>query len=118
MLDENVSFELVRYLRGKVYNVSILPKGASDKKLALISIQEKRVLVTNDSDFTDPGLYTSSELYSLIWIRIPQVEKDLLTQSFQKFLSEYKQDYKGRFFLIDKLKWDVSNLAIKIDYKL
>lgn len=47
-------------------------EGLPDVRLAHIAFNEKRVLVTNDSDFADPIFYTCDDLYALIWLQVRQ----------------------------------------------
>lgn len=51
LLDENVHSQLGSFLKASSYNVLIAPKGSSDTVIAELSLAQKRILVTNDSDF-------------------------------------------------------------------
>ncbi|MEK6860878.1 MAG: DUF5615 family PIN-like protein, partial [Nanoarchaeota archaeon] len=83
LLDENVRIELSRFLKTQGFNFTFAPKGATDKQLALISKKEQRILVTNDEDFQ---WFTKDEIYSVIWLWIPQNDPKSLISSFKKLI--------------------------------
>lgn len=107
LIDENVRIELSLFLKREGYNVKTIPKGSSDTQVAFLSKSEKRILVTNDVDFTDPELYSSKNLYALIWLRIPQAEKEMLISSFHKLISEQQRNYSGKLICLQSDSWDV-----------
>lgn len=107
LIDENVRIELSSFLKKEGYDVKIAPKGSSDTQVASLSKSDKRILVTNDMDFTDPGLYSSKDLYALIWLRIPQAEKEALISSFHRLVSEYQENYGGKFIILQSDFWNV-----------
>lgn len=51
LLDENVRFDLYRFLQSKGDDVTRAHTSTSDRFLAQRSLQERRVFVTNDQDF-------------------------------------------------------------------
>ena len=89
LLDENVRFELLAFLESKGIGVKVVPKGSPDERVASLSKREKRVLVTNDGDFTEPGLYSKEKLFALVWLRIDQGDSEGLVDSFESFLSKF-----------------------------
>lgn len=117
LLDENVRIELFHFLSGEGYDIRISPKGITDQKVAFICKKEHLVLVTNDSDFTDPELYSRDELFAVVWLRIPQFDDNKLIHSFNKLLTEYKKDYEGKLFLLVDNSWEVYNLWIAIELR-
>lgn len=79
----------------------MVSKGLSDKKVAEICLKEKRILVTNDEDFQE---YAKDEIYSVIWLRIPQNKPDVLIKSFEKLLSEFSK-FAGRIIILSESGW-------------
>lgn len=79
----------------------MVSKGFSDKKVAEICLKEKRILVTNDGDFQE---YAKDEIYSVIWLRIPQNKPDVLIKSFEKLLSECMK-FAGRIVILNETDW-------------
>lgn len=60
LLDENVRAELLNFLQTKKYDAACAPKGATDKALAQQSLEEHRILITNDEDFC---WYAETEIF-------------------------------------------------------
>ena len=101
IIDENVRSELYVFLK-EFSDVKLAPKGSPDKKIADISKSEKRILVTNDKDFSDSKLY-SNKLYSVIILKIPQAESSLLLQLFSEHVLKYPfSSFKGKLFELQK----------------
>lgn len=110
LLDENVRIELYRYLNSEGFDVQYAPKSTKDSKIALISKQEKRILVTNDADFIE---YEIDDIFSIVWLRIPQNEPKTLIFSFAKLLKEFK-DFKGKLVILIPNDWSVVNLWVDV----
>lgn len=85
LLDENVRIELAEFLVSRGMDSLSLPKGASDRALASVSKREKRVLVTNDSDFS---VCAPTQVFGVVWLRIPQNDSVLLLDQFEKLLTQ------------------------------
>ena len=101
LLDENVKKDLLKFLKSERYDVAFKPKGLSNGKLAEFSKSEKRVLVTNDSHFTDSFIFPKDKIFSIIWLRIPQDKPSALLESFTILLKDKSkpEDFEG--FLIE-----------------
>lgn len=102
LLDENVRIELFRFLKTKKHDVACAPKGATDKEIARQSLEQRYILVTNDEDFC---WYAESEIFGVVWLRLPQHDAELLCNSFAKLLSECKQ-FGGKLILLKPNIWD------------
>lgn len=94
--------ELGRFLKTKEHDVVCAPKGVTDKKIARQSLEQRRILVTNDEDFC---WHAESEIFAVIWLRLPQHDAELLRNSFAKLLSECSQ-FKGKLILLKPNAWD------------
>ncbi|MBI2195983.1 DUF5615 family PIN-like protein [Candidatus Daviesbacteria bacterium] len=101
LLDENVKRVLFRHLASKEFDVKIPPKSAKDTVVAKISKQEKRILVTNDSDFQ---WYDKDQIHSVILLNIPQNDTKSLISSFEKLLKEFN-NFRGRIVLLEVNRW-------------
>lgn len=88
ILDENVHRKLERFLLSKNYDVCIIPKGAKNGVLAAKSKTEKRIFVTNDSDFTT---YSKESIFCVNWLRIPQFKPESLSLFFEDVKKHCKQ---------------------------
>ena len=91
--------------------MTLVPKGETDSRSAEISKSEKRVLITNDSDFSDLELYTQDSLFAVIWLRVPQSDKNGLLMSFHKLLSECKENFEGKLFMVEVDSWEMYPLG-------
>lgn len=101
LLDENVRKELLPFLQKMGFSVRIAPKGSSDETLTSISIKEKRILVTNDEDFSE---YPKSAIFAVVWLKIPQNDPKSLLKMFNQLIKECK-DFKGKLIVLEKNKW-------------
>jgi len=109
LLDENVKAVLSRFLKSEGFDVKLAPKTTSDSKLALISKKEARILVTNDEDFR---WYNETQVFSIILLKIPQTDNQVLLESFTKLLSEFNK-FIGRFVVLETDRWRDSPLLKK-----
>lgn len=102
LIDENVRAKLYRFLKQKGFDVKLAVKGTSDKMLSNISKSEKRVLVTNDEDFSES---TKEEVYAVVWLKIAQNDKNTLLKSFETLLRK-KINFAGKLVILYDGKWD------------
>ena len=84
LLDENVHAGLYKFLRKKSIDVVPVPRAISDEQIALISKKEKRILITNDEDFTE---YRQDAIFAVIWLCIPQGDLKVLLSSFERLMN-------------------------------
>ena len=98
LLDENVHHNLYNFLKKSRFDVKIPRKGLTDTEISKLSLKENRILITNDSDFE---VIPKKDIYSVIILKIPQSDIDLLTNSFTKLLNK-KVAYKGKLIEITK----------------
>ena len=102
LLDENVRIELSNFLKRRGIDVKLHTKSATDSFVASLSKREQRVLVTNDEDFCE---CSKDEIYSVVWLRLPQNDSEGLVRSFEKLLGSYK-NFPGRLVVLRRGKWD------------
>ncbi len=107
LLDENVRHELLSWLQTKKYDVVSALKGATDKQLAQQSLKQHRVLVTNDEDFC---WQAESEIFAVVWLRLPQYNAELLQSSFAILLTECAQ-FEGTLILLKPHAWNQASLG-------
>lgn len=70
LADENVKGRLIRWLRKRGHEVSVAPKGFKNSRLFSLARDEERVLVTNDTDFLNTGLYPPAGSPGRIVLRV------------------------------------------------
>src|SRR3989338_7776612 len=101
--DENVKKRLEIFLKQQGFDVVSKPKGLSNGKLAEFSKLEKRVLVTNDTDFSNLEQLSSDKIFSVVWLRIPQDKPESLIPAFSKLLKETtSSEFEGRLFILKR----------------
>lgn len=113
LLDENVTAELAKFLQSQGLSVKSAPKTSPDSHLALLSKTEKRILVTNDEDFAD---YSKGNIFSVLWLKIPQNDPKSLISSFTKLIKEFNK-FSGRLVILEVQKWTDFSLPKDIYYK-
>lgn len=86
----------------------LVPKSSTDKQIAAISLKEKRILVTNDSDFS---FFTKDEVFGLIWLKVPQKDLHTLISSFKKMLEECT-NYQGFLIFLEVSKWKAKKIPV------
>lgn len=106
LLDENVRIELFKFLDSKGFDVKTLPKGVPDSFFIKASKREKRILVTNDKDFSR---YTEEEIFSLILLKIPQKDVNALVTQFEKLFQEHRV-FEKKFIALYSDEWEITPL--------
>ena len=108
--DENVKKRLENFLILKGFDVINSSKRSSDEKLASISKSDKRVLVTNDTHFSDSFLFPKEKIFSVVLLKIPQDKPDALLKSFSKLLKSKSkpEDFEGFLITLKEDKFEVS----------
>ena len=107
--DENVKKRLEKFLIQQGFDVTIASKKTPDDKLAQLSKSEQRVLITNDNDFVE---LSEENIFSIVWLRIPQDKPESLILSFSKLLNEIKpEDFKGNLITLYEDRFEVSPIS-------
>jgi len=110
LLDENVRIELAEFLTGRDINFKNAKKSSTDKTLAKISIAEERIVVTNDSDFSE---MCRGDVFGVILLRLPQKDPDLLLKKFSAMLDDEPR-YSDSLVILGPKKRSVSLLHIRL----
>lgn len=114
VLDENVKKRLYTFLKSEGFDVIRAPLGVSNGKLAEFSKSEKRILVTNDFDFT---YFPKEKIFSVVLLIIPQNKPESFIKSFSNLLKHKSksEDYEG--FSIRLLENNFEVVSIKDLFK-
>ncbi|MDO8575800.1 MAG: DUF5615 family PIN-like protein [bacterium] len=110
MLDENVRLELTELLTARGVNFKTAKKSSVDKALAKISLAEKRVVVTNDSDFSE---MRRGDVFGVVWLRLPQNNPSILLEKFEKLLDD-KIECVDSLVILEPEKRRVTPLPVRI----
>jgi predicted nuclease of predicted toxin-antitoxin system len=110
--DENVTKRLEIHLIQKGFDIISKPKGLSNGKLASFSKLEKRILVTNDWDFAESS---KEQVFSVVWLRIPQDKPQALLDSFSKLLKQKPnpEDFEGLSVILKEERFEFKHLDSK-----
>ena len=113
LLDENAKQALHTFLKSKGVDVRWAPKGAVNGQLATLSQTERRILVTNDSDFGDSALYPSGKVFGVVWLAIPQHKTLALLDAVSSLLKAKPKpkDFEGVFVTLKEDGFDTSEIG-------
>lgn len=107
VLDENVRVELYKFLQRKGIDVKFTPKGLTNGEIAELSLNEERVLVTNDEDFAK---FLIGEVFGVVWLKIPQNDPQGLIKAFSLLLKPEFSEFKDRLVILWPNSFEVSRL--------
>ncbi len=112
LFDENVDKRLERFLKKQGVDVILKPKGLSNGKLAEFSRLEKRILVTNDDDFTNIEHFPKEKSFSVVWLRISQDKLQSLLEAFSKLLKKKTKPeaFEGKLITLKEEGFDIDSL--------
>lgn len=116
LLDENVPKRLAGFLKRKGFDAVLAPKGVVNGKLAELSKSERRVLITNDSDFTDPVPFPKEKVFCVVWIRVAQSRPRALIAAFSLLLKNRNKEegFEGKLITLYEERFDVDLLATTV----
>ena len=107
LLDENVRIELVTLLSEREIDFAIAKKASGDKTLANISLAERRIVVTNDIDFSE---MRKGDVFGVVWLRLPQNDPKLLIEKFGEMLDDASVRYADSLVILGPKKRHISAL--------
>ena len=109
LFDENVDKRLENFLKNIGVDVLSKPKGLKNGKLAEFSKTENRILVTNDEDFIH---YSKRKIFSLVWLRIPQNNIEILKEQFANMIKNLnkQKDFEGKIILLNEKDFEITSL--------
>ena len=111
-LDENMPAELADLLRTAGHEADTVSeeglKGSTDRLIASVCKDEKRVLVTFDLDFSDVREYPPEEYPGLCVLRVSRQDPDHLIPVFEKILSLVDKEP------IEKHLWIIEDDRVRI----
>ena len=101
--DVNVERQLVDFLKEKKYDVLWIPDydcTLSDEKLLQLANTEKRILITNDTDFGELVFNQNRIFTGIILLRIKNQDVKKKLNSLKKILSLYEEKLKNNFIVV------------------
>ena len=107
LLDENVRRDVGKFLKAEKIDVKIAPKSTGDDAIAAVSKKERRIVVTNDVDFS--VRYGSEKIFSIVWLRISQSDAHAPIVALTKLMDEF-DGFEGKLITLYPDHWEVSPL--------
>lgn len=98
LLDENVHRGLSSFLTKSGHEVKLAPKGFKNSRLFRISVEEKRLLITRDADFSKPP-YASSEHFGIVLLRIQPGDLEAQKRAVSELFNS-ETDFKDKKFIL------------------
>jgi predicted nuclease of predicted toxin-antitoxin system len=104
LTDENISPRIVSFLRGKDLDVIDVKEkgwqGAADKFLMAVAWEEKRFILTHDSDFGTLAINEGVPCYGIIYLRLKDLRVEKVKESLDKFLRIEKEISEGTIIVL------------------
>lgn len=109
VFDESVNYNIIKHIDEKKFEViSILKShgGVSDKRVLEISIDNKAILITEDSDFGKWVFAHNQRPFCVLFLRYDQPGLTGVIESILKILSWEQEQLSGKFIVIspDKIR--------------
>ncbi len=103
-IDENMPLEVAGLLRDAGYDATTVPEqnltGTSDANLGAVCQQERRILVTLDSDFADIRTYSPGEFPGIMVMRLNRQDKSHILDVFSHAMRLLPKEPIGRHLWI------------------
>ena len=103
LADENFRLDVVKWLASQGHDVKFVVTGSSDKIVATLAKNEKRILLTNDSDFAMTLTFPPQSFDGILIFRIHPPTREKFKKAIHSFLAlRTNQEINGRTFIIEE----------------
>ncbi len=107
LVDENVDVRVIGLLKKLGHEVLRTPAGTKNGAVIRMAVQERRVLLTRDSDFTDGNRYPPSRCPGIIHLDIHPPHFERIAPLLAAFLSSVAEEQViGKLFVIGEDGYD------------
>ena len=107
LADENIRKRLVRVLKESGHNVKVVEKGTKNSALFLLAKKERRILLTNDTEFSDDKLYHPNKTSGIILLRVFPNTFQNQKEALMRLLGKFKEnEFSGRLVELGK-NWEI-----------
>jgi predicted nuclease of predicted toxin-antitoxin system len=107
LADENVRKRLVRVLKESGRDVKVAKKGTKNSALFLLAKKEKRILLTNDTEFSDDKLYPPDKTSGIILLRVFPDTFENQREALLRLLGRFKEsEFFGKLVELGK-NWEI-----------
>jgi predicted nuclease of predicted toxin-antitoxin system len=106
-VDENLPLEVVRLLEDNGHDaLTVLGQnlgGEPDSRIAQVCKEEKRALITLDTDFSDIRTYPSEEFFGLIVLRLKTQDKPHVLSVVSRLINIlFKEPLDRRLWIVEE----------------
>lgn len=107
LVDENVDVKVIGLLRRLGHEAIRTPAGTKNGTVMRLAIQERRVLVTRDSDFADSTRFPPSRCPGIIHLDIHPPRFDRIAPALKSFLAAVaEENIAGKLFVLGEDGYD------------
>lgn len=114
LADENIDFNIIKYLRENNFDVLSVREsfsGIKDDEVIKLSKETNRIILTEDKDFGE-WVFAKKEInISVILLRYVFKDKDLIKHSLLTILNNKNISFKGKFLTLTVKKVRIKDLA-------
>jgi len=104
LTDENISPRVVLFLREKGIDVVDVKEkgwqGADDTVLMAVALEEKRFILTHDSDFGTLAINEGVPCCGIIYLRLKGLRAEKVKESLDKFIELKKEISEGTIIVL------------------
>lgn len=101
--DENLRWDVVKFLKTRGHDIKTSPPRASDKVVINLAKKEKRILLTNDTDFSVSLQFPPWEYWGILIFRIHPPRFEKYKKAIENFIALYDARFvKGKTFIIEE----------------
>ncbi|MCL5405336.1 MAG: DUF5615 family PIN-like protein [Deltaproteobacteria bacterium] len=116
LADESCDFAVIRALRASGYEVKAIAElcpGVSDEKVMQMSVEEGRILLTEDKDFGWFVFAGASGSASVIFIRFPMQARSSLPETVVSFVEQAGSKLPGSFAVLEPGRMRLTSIPRK-----
>ena len=103
IVDENIPRKVPKALIAKGFDVLIAPRKSEDIEIGKIAQRERRIILSQDKDFTNSVIFPPKNFHGIIRIRIhPPIASDILNALENLFFQCSPEDLEGELILVER----------------
>ena len=106
LADENISPKVVKFLRDFGFDVIDVKEknwhGSEDEKLLNIALEEKRFILSHDSDFGTLAINRGKKFYGIIFLRLKNSKSDNVINVLNQILQKNLDIHPGNILVIEE----------------
>lgn len=109
LLDENVDIRVSSFLKDRGHQVLICPKGLKNGAVLQLARKRNCILITNDSDFANPGLHDFTKTAGIVVFRLHPPKLESILSALRKLLNAVPtSQFPKTLFIVTKVGIEIS----------